>query len=298
MVFSDVTLQDRELFKQIRQSCDLYSKSPASDATFESIYCWGAGDGAQKCVVDEGIIAYYLYPDGPKAFYPPLVRKPEHFLPALNRIVGYCKQNGIDVYIERLTKEMAALAKGFEPHEYRNYFEYLYRPEDIISLAGGHYKSKRNLLNGFTEEYDYEFLPYAPSMRKSVLDLAEYCCKDPDAHTFDDTERSAIERALDDMDALNLFCDVIKVDGIIIAFAIWFVSEANDAVCLFEKADANYRGSYAAINNFIVSKRFGKCRYINRQEDVGIEGLRLAKMSWHPAGFAEKYIITNRPDNL
>ena len=298
--FRTVQLDDRKLFKEIRQCCDLYCTSPASETTFESVFCWAAGDFAQVCIIDEGIIIFYEYASGLKAFYPPLVRSKEDFVPVLQRIREHCIFSGFDLYIERMTKEMAELAEGFAAangykiFEERNAFEYLYNAADFIGLKGGNYKSKRNLVHGFTADYDFEFLPYEPSLKKGILDLVTYL-GNPIAMPYQ-MEFAAIERALDCADALNLHCDVIKAEGEIVAFHICFINEANVGTCLFEKSNTGFRGSYTAITHFSSEKRFSNCTLINRQEDLGIEGLRTSKMSYLPVGFSEKYIIKKEPE--
>ena len=302
LTFSPVQMEDKELFAEIRQNCDLYSKSSASETSFESIYCWSAGENAQRCIIDEGIIILYQFTDGSMAFYPPIVKKREYFLPVVRMISEYCWMNNLPVYIERLTKEMANIAEELDCKKCRTIvcrgdFEYLYNPTEFIELNGKKYKGKRNHLSGFKAIYDYELLSYMPDMKNEVLELVIYCGKDPASIDFD-MEYRAIERALDSIDVLNLYCDVIKVEEKIIALSIGFISEANVGVCMFEKANIEYRGSYAAINNLVAEKHFKNCEYINRQEDMSIEGLRISKLSYHPVAFSEKYIITDRADTL
>jgi hypothetical protein len=308
--FLPLTYKDRELFEEIRSSCELYSKSPASEMSFESIYCWSAGEHAERCIIDEGVVIVYNYPDNTSAFYPPLVKRKEYFVPVVNKIAEYCWLHNYDIYIERLTKEMSELLTDWdctkcESFAVRGDFEYLYKPDDLIELDGKKYKSKRNFFNGFVDDYNYEFVGLdeceteddRAEFKKGILELVDYCGKDPASHDFQ-IERSAIERAMDEFEELNLFCDAIKVDGRVIALSIGFVSKANVGVCMFEKADTDYRGSYAAINQFVAKKRFENCEFINRQEDMGVPGLRKAKMSYHPTAFSEKFIITDRPETI
>lgn len=300
--FTPVTIDDMGLFRDILSSCDLYKNLEASEITFESVFCWGAADNPKKCVLDEGIVIFYEHEFGKdNVFYPPLVRKSEDFIPVLNKIVDYCREKNFGVYIERLTKNMVGLAESKDVcgqccvFPRRSDCEYLYNPVELATFSGQKLKNKRNFLNGFMDRYDYEFVSYDESMREELLQLVKVWGK---THNELDAggEYKAIVRALDNIEKLNLFCDVLKVDGKIIAFEIGFINQANVGVVMFEKANTDYRGSFQAVNNFFVKKHFTGCKYVNRQEDLGIPGLREAKMSYHPVAFSEKFIYTDRPD--
>lgn len=303
-LFSPITLEDKELFQSILTSCSLYENLAASEISFESLFCWGAFDKPLKCVLDEGIVIYYKHEFGnDHVFYPPIVKKPEYLVPVMMKIVTYCRKNNMKVHLERMTTNMAELAvkhiecKLCRVLERRGDFEYLYNPEDLITLKGKKFKAKRNFVNGFIERYNYEFVSYEPSMKEEVMSLVSKW-----GNTHDELDAAgeylAIERSLDNLEALNMFCDVLKVDGEIIAFEIGFVNQANVGVVMFEKANTNYRGSFQAVNNFFAKKHFENCKFVNRQEDLGIEGLREAKMSYHPAAFSEKYIYTDKPEMI
>ena len=101
-------------------------------------------------------------------------------------------------------------------------------------------------------------------------------------------------RCLDNLDALDMFCDVLKVEGELVGFSAGFVSHTNVGVCMYEKANTEYRGSYQALTNLFAKKRYAKCKYVNRQEDLGIEALKESKMSYHPHMFAKKFIIADK----
>lgn len=300
MKFTPITLDDKVLIQEILSSCDLYNDSPASEITFESLFCWRESEQTQKCIIDEGVILSFLDNDDLRAFYPPLVKKREDFVPVMCKIAEYCLANGMDIYIERLTKKQFEAAAeinvaGCRMIKCRSHFEYLYNPSDLIDLTGKNYKSKRNFVNGFLAEYDYEFLSYDKSMRDEILLLVKKWGKDCESHDFN-VECSAIKIALENLEILNLHCDVIRVDGKIIAFAVGYINHANIGVVLFEKADIEYRGAFQVINNFFAKKYFENCVCVNRQEDLGLEGMRTSKTSYHPIGFAEKYAYTNKPE--
>ena len=93
------------------------------------------------------------------------------------------------------------------------------------------------------------------------------------------------------MPQLGLKAAVLEIDGEIHAYTAGFINPSNVGIILFEKADPEYEGIYQAVNYLFINHSFKQCRFINRQEDLGLEGLRKAKMSYHPFGFAEKYRV-------
>ena len=110
-------------------------------------------------------------------------------------------------------------------------------------------------------------------------------------------EKTAIELALKNYKPLNLKCGVIEIDGEIKAFSINSILPNKKAGnVLFEKADINYDGIFAAINNFCVKEFFKDVKYVNRQEDMGIEGLRKAKLSYNPIFILNKYKLICQGD--
>lgn len=300
-VFSPITIDDKQLFLDVLTSSELYKDTPASETDFQSLFCWGAADHPQKCVIDEGIVIFFEHEFGvDKVFYPPLVRKKEDFVPVMRRIVDYCGQKGMQFYFDHLTEDLVGLLQAAGVDDGRIIkndcsSEYLHSPADMINLPGKNFKSKRNQVSTFKSDYDYEVVPYDKSMRDELLQLVKDWGDDITSKDFTD-EYDAIARSLDYFDRLGMLCDVIKIDGRVIAFEIGYINHSNVGVVIFEKADIEYRGAFQAISNFFVSNHFANCRYVNRQEDLCIEGLRDAKMSYHPVAFADKYIFTNRAD--
>ena len=110
-------------------------------------------------------------------------------------------------------------------------------------------------------------------------------------HAVDKKEKVAIMHALTDYKELDLKIGLLLVDGKIVAFSVSAISVHNIAQVFFEKADTQYKGVYAMINYLTASTFLNTTTYINREEDMGIEGLRKAKLSYNPAIIYEKYIL-------
>jgi len=96
---------------------------------------------------------------------------------------------------------------------------------------------------------------------------------------------------LHNFDKLDLIGAMIKIDGKVIAYSLGEVLNDEYAVIHIEKGLNNYIGSYQMINYLFAQNEFSKCKYINREDDFGDEGLREAKESYHPAFLLKKYEI-------
>ena len=112
---------------------------------------------------------------------------------------------------------------------------------------------------------------------------------DKDSLEYKMEERS-LEVMFEYFDALELCGGVIVIDGNIAAFSIGEKLNESCALIHVEKADTSYKGIYAAINNEFVKNEWSDFEYINREEDMGIEGLRKAKLSYRPHHMVKKYI--------
>lgn len=175
----------------------------------------------------------------------------------------------------------------------RNDCDYVYRASDLIELSGRKYHGKRNHVSQFKREYAWEYEDVAKNNIEDCCEIArEWCkkhgCKDENGF---ENETCALHKALKYFDELGLSGGLIKVDGKPAAFTIG--EEINPKVYLlhFEKGIDGYDGIYAAINNEFAERHLSKYEYINREEDLGLEGLRRSKLSYHPAFLLDKYSV-------
>ncbi len=171
--------------------------------------------------------------------------------------------------------------------------DYIYRSEDLISLSGKKYHSKRNHLAHFNK-LNYEF---SPITYKDIDDCITFSTdtynskNNENSHSFV-AEQYAINTFFTYFNELDLCGGIIRIDGKTAAVTIGEEIGGNTFCIHIEKADTSYDGIYAGINN-LFAKEFAKdCTYINREEDLGLEGLRKSKLSYKPAFLLNKYVIT------
>ncbi len=175
----------------------------------------------------------------------------------------------------------------------KNASDYLYSVADLIHLAGRKYHGKRNHLNKFLRSSNWEYLKMTPEIAEECLNMESdwFDIRDPEPYSEDE----AMAMVLKNFDFLGVTGAVIKIDGVIQAITVGEKLNRNTAVIHIEKANTDFDGIYAAINREFAAREWADLEFINREEDMGIEGLRKAKESYHPVRMVEKYTVTEKP---
>lgn len=186
----------------------------------------------------------------------------------------------------------------WQPSE--NDFDYLYNTEDLVNLAGKKYHGKRNHIAAFSAANEWRYEPVTNENAGEVMEMVrEWCrergnCSDPGLKS----ERCAVKESLGNRDALSLKGGLIRVGGDggkVVAMTLG--SPISDEVfdVHVEKALPDYGTAYAVINReFAAHEILGRYSLINRENDLGIEGLRRAKKSYQPVRILEKYLGTEK----
>ncbi len=177
----------------------------------------------------------------------------------------------------------------------RDRADYLYLREKLVTLSGKKLQPKRNHISKFKRAYpDYEYRPLTADLVDDCIRLGEEWCRTNDScmQRAMQAEQRMIDYALHHIDELHIVGGTLWVEGRMVAFTFGarINAEAFD-VCV-EKADTAYEGVYAMINNEFVSHLPEDITYINREEDLGIEGLRKAKLSYQPDLILDKMTAT------
>ena len=177
---------------------------------------------------------------------------------------------------------------GFTICEDRNNFDYIYLREDLATLRGKKYHKKRNQVNAFVNNYSYEERP----LGKDNIDDAFHVLNSWREHRDDDGDYEASKEALELKDFLGLNGYMVYVDGRPAAYTMGEgIAKNTTYVIHVEKAIGHYKGIYQFINQAYASVLPKNFHYINREQDLGNEGLRQAKMTYRPSGFIKKYRV-------
>lgn len=226
-------------------------------------------------------------------FLPPLTT-PDRLPEAYSRLEKYCNDSKMDFCVVRAPREhIDMLGNRYNYMLFTSMTEYLYAPYDLINLEGKRYHAKRNHIAKFIRTYDYIFREYSHEDFDEIMSLYDSWSQLKDVNE-DDVEKFALWDMLQNWDKHNLKVGVLIINNKIIAFACGEITANNVGIVHFEKADINYDGAYAFINNMFSKYFFSEVRCINRQEDMWIDGLRKAKLSYYPIAMCDKWIIIKK----
>ncbi len=190
----------------------------------------------------------------------------------------------------------------FDSSPYEDGFDYIYETADIITLPGKRFHKKKNHLSQFERAY-----PQAVFSEMTDRDFDDCIAMSAlfynEKHGYTDkssvAEQFAIHTYFSHFHELGLKGGVLRVDGKLAGFSIGERLSGNTFVTHIEKADVAYKGAYTALTHYFTKHFAADFKYINREEDLGLEGLRKAKKSWQPVFLLRKYKCTfNHPEKL
>ena len=266
---------------------------------FTNLYMWREPFDIQW-TLDDDVIYMISEWNGKVAALQPLGAE-DKMQNAIANIVEWFKSRDKDKKVviggieKSFTKELENFSGAkFDIKPNRENFDYVYLADDLINLAGRKYHSKKNHLNSFQKNYPMaNYLPITkdiiPKCREELNDWYENKSPELPDDLFLALERAAINEVLDNFCDFNIKGGAIELDGRIIAFTFGEQLNTDTAVIHVEKADPDIRGAYPAINQGFVAHEWSNMTYINREEDMGLEGLRKAKESYKPVKMIEKF---------
>ena len=299
--FKDITLADKDTItsftmKSDRRNCDL---------SFSNLCSWRFLYDTKFAVADNFLVfkfwageqLAYMMPIGTgdlKAILRKLIEDADKEKQSFC-MLGVCSNMRVDLE--------TTLPSQFVFTEDRDYADYIYLKSDLSTLKGKKFQSKRNHINRFRNTYpDYEYTPITPDRIQECLDLEAEWCKVNNCDQQEGTgnERRALIYALHNFEALGLTGGILHVNSKIVAFTFGMPINHETFGVHVEKADTNIEGEYAMINYEFANRIPEQYIYINREEDLGIEGLRKAKLSYQPVTILEKYMacLQDHPMNM
>lgn len=229
---------------------------------------------------------------------------------AIRELEGYAREHGCRLILCGITPENRAVLEKLYPGRFeyqtnRDDYDYLYTLDQLADLRGRHYSGKRNFIHRFQSAYpDWRFEPLTPELLPECLEMADewYALSNenrPDNASSLAAERVALKECLDNFEALRLEGGLLRAAGKTVAFTFGGrLHENSDTFDVqFEKAFLHYEGSFPMVNREFASylrDRHPDLVYLNREEDLGIPGLRKAKESYRPVAMVEKGCAVER----
>lgn len=172
-------------------------------------------------------------------------------------------------------------------------YDYLYNTSDLAELPGKKYHAKRGHIAAFSRQYDWRYEPIGEGNLSQVLEMAQewYRSRQPLSDGLL-AEQKALGDVLRHREILNVRGGLIRVEDRVAAFTFGAPVSSLEFDIQVEKALPAYPGAYAVINREFAARELSSFQWINRENDVGVEGLRRAKQSYHPVRLIEKYLCT------
>jgi hypothetical protein len=239
---------------------------------------WAWEDGLVWIRQSKPVVAYWA-PVGPWASI-----DWQHMMPGIQGL-----------HFSRLPESLALLLAHAHPRvrikTTRAHWDYLYSIPDLVSLAGNKFHAKLNLLHQFNKGYIWHYHPLNKDLIEMVLLMQNQWCawRDCESSLELAAEDRVISKVLHSFGAFTgLLGGALLVDSQVVAFTVAEPLKVDTLLIHFEKGMGHYRGVYQAINHEFLTTQ-GKFSFVNREQDLGNEGLRKAKLSYNPATFVKKY---------
>ncbi|MFZ2538254.1 MAG: phosphatidylglycerol lysyltransferase domain-containing protein [Oscillospiraceae bacterium] len=291
--FKDILLEDKQWVDQILSK----RKYLSCEYCFGNHFIWKNAYKIQIAKMNEFYVVL-LHDDegevGTSFLYP---AGSGDIKPVIEALEEYCKEKGIPLKMHSASEEDVVQLEKLFPQKYefesdRDYSDYIYNVEDLTNLSGKKLHGKRNHIARFKEN-NWKFEPITNDNFEDCIIMNKEWCEindcGRDEHLKD--ECCAIKRSFKYFHELNFFGGLIRIDNKVVAYTI--AERLNDDVVVvhMEKAFSEIQGAYPAINREFVANMCQSYKYVNREEDLGVEGLRKAKLSYRPAIILEKFSV-------
>ena len=277
--FHQLTLSDREAVQAVtlnagRRNCNY---------TFANLVGWQFWYYTEVCVLDDAVVLRYTH-EGERAYMVCTCKDiSKELLDALlDDAQGNLTIIGLeDSQASQLYTLNSKLSTKIE--QIRNQYDYIYRRTDLATLQGGHLQAKRNHIHRFHAEHpDFEYRQLTPELFDECRRLTEIWHEEKEFSETIEAEHRVMETIFSNWDALGMIGGSIFIDGKMVAFT-YGAAVTNDTIDIcVEKADRRIEGAFAIINQQFAEHLPEQFVYLNREEDMGIPGLRQAKLSYHP----------------
>lgn len=288
--FRDIDISDKKKITGCLRASDFMG----CEYTFANNMAWKRLSDSKIAFYKDFYIVRSQSPDNNPYFVLP--SGSGNYTEVLGELKRYTDSIGVPLRITGVTEKSVNMFNELFPDKFnieydRDGSDYIYLTSDLVNLDGKKFHSKRNHLSRFRSlEYEFSLI-----REKDFDDCISFCTEDYNSKSRNHSsvaEQYAINTYFSYFNELELTGGIIRIDGRISALTIGERLNSDTFCVHIEKADRSFSGIYTAINNLFVSSSARDFTYVNREEDLGIEGLRKSKLSYHPVFLLDKYIIT------
>jgi len=238
-------------------------------------YSWFLHEG--RLVIYDGVNKCGFMPMGSKF-------SPEELVALSHHLISMGFEPDLTVFSGSYQESYPDIERFYTIREERDNAEYIYQVDSLVELKGTRLHKKRNLISQFKRHnIDYSVMPLKGVDLLAARDFARHLLEtreNPGKDLVD--EFKAIENAFDYFDSLGFEGIGLWTDNRLVAFSVFSPLNKDTYNIQFEKSDMAFKGAAQVINQETARYLQKKCLYLNREQDLGIKGLRQAKLSYEP----------------
>ncbi|GAD08186.1 Uncharacterized conserved protein [Porphyromonas crevioricanis] len=288
MEFRPIECKDKDIIAHYTNEANI----SICDLSFCNLYSWGFLYHTSWAVIAEHLVIrfYRTHNTSHPLYLFPIGRdeSPQALREVIELLAEEAEKGDYPLTLMGITSRCHQLLEEVYPEQFtfftdRDWCDYIYTREKLATLAGKKLQSRRNFVNRFKSTYpDYSFEEINSANEQECLQLAQDWNESKSEADKAKHELTMIQRAMEQREAIGLYGGAIRVDGRVVAFSLGMPINKDTFGVSIEKADASIPGTFAIINNEMAKHIPEQYTYINREEDLGIEGLRKAKLQYKP----------------
>jgi len=289
--FKAIEIQDKPVFDRFLK----LDPPETSEMTFTNLFMWRHHYRPVWFSKDDCLLVIFQPKRGDPYGLPPVGSGDKR--KALDFLSQEIRKLTPEVSIRRVGERF--VKKDLDPAKYerepdRDNSDYVYLTKDLITLSGRKFHRKKNHLNKFIKENVFEYRKLDTELVECFMDMQEAWCQMRECVEKPEllAEDYAIREALTRFGDLNYQGGAIVMNSKVEAFSLGDPLNQDTAVIHIEKANPDIPGLYAAINQRFCENAWAEKTYVNREQDMGVEGLRKAKESYYPHHMVNKYTLT------
>ena len=297
--FKDITLEDKEIITSYIFPNDCCN----CEFSFSNLVSWRFLYDTKYAIVDDFLVLRYNS-GGNDTFMMPIGKgnADNVILKLIEEIHSQGKPFKMYAACHFIENQVSDnLRERFNLLPNRDSFDYVYLREDLANLKGNKFQQKRNHVNRFMKTYpNWEYKSATPELIRLCIEKEHewYESNDDYKHQEIDNERQALLYAMNHAEEIGVKGGVLLVDNEIVAFTFGFPINHKTFGVHFEKADIRFTGAFTIINQMFAKDIPEEFEYVNREEDLGIEGLRKAKTSYNPVFLITKGVVTLKDEKI
>lgn len=295
LIVSEISIDDKQCFDKYFKMANLQ----ISELNFTNFFIWRDYYKVRYSIINNFLCVMSIIEDRKPFCFFPLgdYYNSEDLKTAIYMLREYFSQMGWELLFCRVSAQQISILEGlgitFNAKEDRDNFDYIYSVQKLSTLSGKKLDGKRNHINKFKKLHSFEYVEISDENISDCIDIVEKWCVQRNYSESDSltAERKANLDLLNNYNSLRVVGAIIKVDGKPEAVTVGEKLNDNTVVIHIEKANAEIHGLYTLVNQQFLVNHWNDIEYVNREQDLGLEGLRKAKLSYNPISLVEKFTV-------